>query len=85
MPLDGYGLPLMPILLEDRIKKNESLYTILSSMDVSDQIIQNLSIKSRGTFESKSLRPGQRYLVYKNSETDQVERLILHLDKVHYV
>ena len=85
MPLDSYGLPVMPIMLEDRIKKNESLYTILSSMDVSDQIIQNLSINSRGTFESKSLRPGQRYLVYKNAETDQVERFILHLDKVHYV
>ena len=85
MPLDSYGLPVMPIMLEDRIKKNESLYTILSSMDVSDQIIQNLSINSRGTFKSKSLRPGQRYLVYKNAETDQVERFILHLDKVHYV
>ena len=85
MPLDSYGLPVMPIMLEDRIKKNESLYTILSSVDVSDQIIQNLSINSRGTFESKSLRPGKRYLVYKNAETDQVERFILHLDKVHYV
>jgi murein DD-endopeptidase MepM/ murein hydrolase activator NlpD len=83
--LDEYGFKARTLVLDDQIKRNESIYTILSSFDVSPQIIRQLDIEARGVFRSNSLRPGQRYLVYQNPITENVDRLIVHLDRVNYV
>ena len=83
--LDEYGFKVRTLVLDGRIKRNESIYTILSSFDVSAQTIRLLDLEARGVFRSNSLRPGQRYLVYQNPVTDKVDRLIIHLDRVNYV
>jgi len=83
--LDEYGFQQRLLVLDGRIKRNESIYTILSSYEVSPQTIRLLDREARGVFRSNSLRPGQRYLIYRNPVTEQVDRMIIHLDRVNYV
>ncbi len=83
--LDGYGFEVRTLVLDGRIKPNESIYTILRSFDISPQTIRQIDLESRDIFNSNSLRPGQRYLVYENPITEKVDRLIIHIDKVEYV
>ena len=83
--IDEYGFKQRLLVDDNTIKRNESIYTILSAFDVSPQTIYAINAEAKGVFRTNSLRPGQRYLVYKNPITDQVDRLIIHFDKVNYV
>lgn len=83
--LDEYGFQVRTLVLDDRIKRNESIYTILRSFDISAQTIRLLDLEARDVFSSNSLRPGQRYLVYENPITEKVDRLIIHVNTVEYV
>ncbi|MBO6792308.1 MAG: peptidoglycan DD-metalloendopeptidase family protein [Balneolaceae bacterium] len=83
--IDEYGFKQRLLVEENTIKRNESIYTILSGFDVTPQTIYAINNEAKGVFRTNSLRPGQRYLVYKNPITDQVDRLIIHFDKVNYV
>ncbi len=83
--VDEYGFKQRFLVEENTIKRNESIYTILSGFDVSPQTIYAINNEAKGVFRTNSLRPGQRYLVYKNPITDKVDRLIVHFDKVNYV
>ncbi|MBO6524048.1 MAG: peptidoglycan DD-metalloendopeptidase family protein [Balneolaceae bacterium] len=84
--LDEYGFHQKgDIITENKVKRNESLYIILRSLDVSPQTIYELEKESEGKFQSNRIRPGQRYLTYLDSETNAVNRLILHNDLLNYV
>tara|TARA_R110000868_G_scaffold37111_8_gene131462 strand:- start:10193 stop:11536 length:1344 start_codon:yes stop_codon:yes gene_type:complete len=84
--LDEYGYEKRnEVILEDRVKRNESLYIILRKLDVTPQKIQEIEIESRGKFSSKRIQPGQRYLAYINEESSSLNRLILHDDLLDYV
>lgn len=63
--LDEYGFHQKgDIITENKVKRNESLYIILRSLDVSPQTIYELEKESEGKFQSNRIRPGQRYLTY---------------------
>ncbi len=83
--IDEYGLHAYLLTSTGSVKKNESIYTILNSFDVEAGVIQQLDVASRGLFESKSIKPGQKYLVYKNPNTQNINRFILHLNLVDYI
>ncbi|HET8864452.1 MAG TPA: peptidoglycan DD-metalloendopeptidase family protein [Gracilimonas sp.] len=84
--LDSYGYNILNAKVEEgRVKRNESLYLILRDMDVSPQVIYEINKKAKGVFQSNRVRPGQRYIVYKNSKDSQPYRLILHKDALDYV
>jgi murein DD-endopeptidase MepM/ murein hydrolase activator NlpD len=83
--IDEYGLHAYLLTSTGSVKKNESIYTILNSFDVEAGVIQQLDIQSRGIFESKSIKPGQKYLVYRNPNTQNINRFILHLNLVNYI
>lgn len=83
--IDEYGLHEYLLTSTGFVKKNESLYTILNSYDVEARVIQQLDVASRGLFESKSIKPGQKYLVYKHPNTQNINRFILHLNLVDYI
>lgn len=83
--IDEYGLHEYLLTSTGSVKKNESIYTILNSFDVEARVIQQLDVASRGLFESKSIKPGQKYLVYKNPNTQNINRFILHLNLVDYI
>lgn len=82
---DEYGFEERTLFVDSKVKRNESLYTILTEFDVSPQIIRLLSIEAQGVFNSNTLRPGQRYLIYQNPITTNIDRMIIHLNKVEYV
>ncbi len=84
--LDEYGFQQKgEVITENKVKRNESLYIILRSLDVSPQTIYELEKESKGKFQSNRIRPGQRYLTYQDSETNSVNKLILHNDLLNYV
>ncbi len=84
--LDEYGFVQKgEIIQQGKVKRNESLYIILRSLDVSPQTIKEIEIESKGKFQTNRIRPGQRYLTYMDSGTNQVSRLILHNDLLNYI
>jgi murein DD-endopeptidase MepM/ murein hydrolase activator NlpD len=84
--LDSYGFNIIDAELEEgRVKRNQSLYLILRDLDVSPQTIYEINRESKGVFQSNRVKPGQRYIVYKDADTSQPYRLILHDDALNYV
>ncbi|WP_020402986.1 peptidoglycan DD-metalloendopeptidase family protein [Gracilimonas tropica] len=82
--LDSYGFNRMNMEVEEgKVKRNESLYLILRDLDVSPQTIYEINQKSKGIFQSNRVKPGQKYLAYKNEEG--AHRLILHANSLEYV
>lgn len=83
--LDNYGFNVKNVeVQEGRVKRNESLYIILREMDVSPQTIYEIDKKSKDVFRSNRLKPGQRYLAYKD-DNEETFRLVLHSDALNYV
>lgn len=84
--LDSYGFNVIDSQIEEgRVKRNQSLYLILRDLDVSPQTIYEINNKSKGVFQSNRVKPGQRYIVYKESDTSKPYRLILHDNALDYV
>lgn len=84
--LDSYGFNVINAEVEEgRVKRNQSLYLILRDLDVSPQTIYEINRESKGVFQSNRVKPGQRYIVYKEAESSQAYRLILHQDALDYV
>ena len=84
--LDSYGYDrLHSEVVEGRVKRNESLYLILEDLDVTPQTIYQINQKSKGVFQSKRLKPGQRYLAYLDKSSKSAKRLILHTNALDYV
>lgn len=83
---DGYGfIKQNETVKEGRVKRNESLYVILRSLDVSPQTIQAIEQEAKGKFRLNRIKAGQKYFTYLDNETNSVNRLILHDDLLQYV
>lgn len=83
--LDSYGFNTINVELEKgKVKRNESLYLILQDLEVPPQVIYEINEKSDGVFQSKQVRPGQRYIAYKEKKNDTAYRLILHKNALEY-
>lgn len=84
--LDEYGFVRgNEIVVENRVKRDESLYVILRSLDVTPQVIQKIQDESNGKFRINRIRPGQRYIAFIDEESSSLSRLILHNDLLNYV
>lgn len=84
--LDSYGFNLNNLeVQEGKVKRNESLYLILSDLDVSPQTIYEINQKSKDVFQSNRIKPGQRYITYLDKESKAAQRLILHTNALDYV
>jgi murein DD-endopeptidase MepM/ murein hydrolase activator NlpD len=84
--LDSYGFNRMNLDIEEgRVKRNESLYIILRDLDVSPQTIYEINKKSEGVFRSNRLKPGQRYIAYREKGSNTAQRLVLHADALNYI
>lgn len=84
--LDSYGFDRNNLeVQEGKVKRNESLYLILSDLDVSPQTIYEINKKSKDVFQSNRIKPGQRYITYLDKESRAAQRLILHTNALDYV
>lgn len=84
-PTDAYGFSRFALVKESKVKKNESIYTILSEAGVSPQVIYQLAEEAKGVFNTHSLREGQHYLLYNDPAGENVSRMIIHLNALDYV
>lgn len=55
-------------VVDDRIKRNESLYIILSRHGVSPERIHQIQVEARGSVNLNRMIPGQPYRIYKEEE-----------------
>ena len=85
VPLDEYGFKEHTLLDEGWVKRNESLYIILSKYDVNPQTIYELTQETKGIYNARSLKQGQHYLVYEDPVQNKATRMILHLNTLEYV
>ena len=84
--LDAYGFDRNEMeIVEGKVKRNESLYLILNDLDVSPQTIYEINQKSKGIFQSNRIKPGQKYITYRDRESNSTQRLILHTNALDYV
>lgn len=83
--LDEYGLDEQALVKEARVKRNESLYTILSEFDVEPQVIYEIDRAAKGVYRTNTLRVGQNYSLYANTQKNDVDRMIINLNALEYV
>ncbi len=84
--LDSYGYIAEGLIRkEKRVKRNESLYLILRSLDVSPEDIYQLESKSKGKFNTRKIKQNQKYYTYHDSESGMPLRMIFHASATDYV
>lgn len=67
--MDLYGMEMGTFeVIEDRIRRNESLYIILSRHGVSPDQIHEIQVRARGSVNLNRMIPGQAYRVYKEDD-----------------
>lgn len=83
---DYYGFLREKVRVEEaKVKRNESLYVILRSLDVSPQQIYEIQNASKDVFRANRLKPNQKYFTYLDEDSGAPLRLILHESAVDYV
>lgn len=84
--LDEYGFEKgNDQITEHKVKRNESLYIILRSLDVSPQTIKEIEQEAKGKIRLNRIQPGQRYISYVATDSEKLNRVILHNDMLNYV
>ncbi|SMO42478.1 peptidoglycan DD-metalloendopeptidase family protein [Fodinibius sediminis] len=85
--LDAFGFSSNDVEVEERtIKRNESLYLILDKLDFSPREIFSISNKAQKLVDLKSMRPGQRYHIYTESDTvSSPDRIVWQKNEMEYV
>lgn len=82
--LDTYGMNVNEYnIIEDQIRRNESLYIILNRHGVGPEMIHNIQQEARGVVNLNRMIPGQRYRVYKN-EDDVATAFVWHRSATNY-
>lgn len=85
--VDTFGFRVNDAEVEERtIEQNESLYLILDKLDFSPRQIFSISNKAERVVDLSSMRPGQRYHVYAESDTTtSPDRIVWEKDNMEYV
>ncbi|WP_372635666.1 peptidoglycan DD-metalloendopeptidase family protein [Fodinibius sp.] len=85
--LDAFGFRIKDVEVEERtIERNESLYLILDKLEFSPRQIFSISNKAEKVVDLKSMRPGQRYHIYSESDTLSFpDRIIWQKNEMEYV
>src|SRR5699024_4675711 len=84
---DTFGFTTKDVDIEERtIEQNESLYIILDKLDFSPRQIYSISNKAKKVVDLKSMRPGQHYHIYTDSDSaSSPERIVWEKNAVEYV
>lgn len=83
--LDTYGFIEDYLLTESSVKRNESLFVILRSYDVSPQVIYEIERVVKDIYPIRSLRENQEYRLYRSVNSEGPTRMILHEDRLNYL
>lgn len=84
--VDNYGFVKNEATVkESRVKRNESLYLILRSLDVTPEEIYSIEQMAKGKFNTRRIKQNQKYITYHDLETDRPMRMIFHETATDYV
>lgn len=85
--LDAFGFNISDMEVKDHtIKRNESLYVMLDQLDFSPQEIFSISKEAKKVVDLHSMRPGQQYRTYSESDTSALcSRLVWQKNAMEYV
>ncbi|XWN38443.1 MAG: peptidoglycan DD-metalloendopeptidase family protein [Balneola sp.] len=84
--LDAYGyVKDKSLVKEARVKRNESLYIILRSLDVTPEDIYTIQQKAKGKFNPRRINQNQKYYTYHDTKTGVPTRMIFHQTATDYV
>lgn len=84
--LDSYGYEINGASIEERrVKRNESLYIILRSLDVSPEDIYTLQEKAKSLFNPRQIRQNQKYYTYADGDTGNPYRMVFHESATDYI
>ncbi|MBO6620954.1 MAG: peptidoglycan DD-metalloendopeptidase family protein [Balneola sp.] len=84
--LDDYGyVKNESVVKEAKVKRNESLYIILRSLDVTPEDIYTIQQKAIGKFNPRRINQNQKYYTYHDAETGTPTRMIFHQTATDYV
>ncbi|MEP1150607.1 MAG: peptidoglycan DD-metalloendopeptidase family protein [Balneola sp.] len=83
---DSYGfVKNQSIIKEAKVKRNESLYVILRSLDVSPEEIYDIELKSKGKFDTRRIKQNQKYYTYHDLDTGAPLRMVFHQTATDYI
>lgn len=84
--LDAYGFPVQKVDVKySTVKRNESFYLILESLDVGPAKIWEIQKAANKVFDPSRIKPGQKFITYsKQGQRSGTFRLIYHPDPVNY-
>tara|TARA_R110002124_G_scaffold274866_2_gene444925 strand:+ start:10388 stop:11662 length:1275 start_codon:yes stop_codon:yes gene_type:complete len=84
--LDAYGfVKNQAVIKEAKVKRNESLYIILRSLDVTPEDIYTIEQMSKGKFNTRRIKQNQKYYTYYDVETGAPLRMVFHDSATDYV
>ncbi|MEQ9091724.1 MAG: peptidoglycan DD-metalloendopeptidase family protein [Balneola sp.] len=83
---DSYGfIKNEATVKEARVRRNESLYVILRSLDLTPEDIYALQEKSKGKFNARRINQNQKYYTYHDPDTGIPLRMVFHQTATDYV
>lgn len=84
--LDSYGfVKNQAVIKEAKVKRNESLYIILRSLDVTPEDIYTIEQMSKGKFNTRRIKQNQKYYTYHDVESGAPLRMVFHESATNYV
>lgn len=85
-PADAYGIRLNAYDIEhQRVRRGQTLSTILSPRGVSHRTIHELSNAARGTFDLRRIQSGRKLSYYTNPETSELAYFVYHPNQREFV
>ncbi|MFO7923117.1 MAG: peptidoglycan DD-metalloendopeptidase family protein [Bacteroidales bacterium] len=85
--LDEFGIPVDSFrVVEGRVRRNQTLSTIMSEYNISPPLINLIAGSPRGLFDARRIRAGSRYRVFFTNDSINLPRYFIYEpDPVEYV
>jgi murein DD-endopeptidase MepM/ murein hydrolase activator NlpD len=82
-----YGIPIDSLVIfEDKVKRNESLASILSGYNVSTSTIYELAKQAKDIFDVRKLAPNKKYTIFCSSDSiPTAKTLVYEPSELEYV
>lgn len=87
VPLKEYGIPIDSFdISTDVIRRNQTLGSIMASLNVSGEHIRQLNQKTKDVFNIRSIRAGNSYKIFSRRDTSAtVEYLVYEHSQTEYI
>jgi murein DD-endopeptidase MepM/ murein hydrolase activator NlpD len=87
LPLLEFGIPIDSFnISSDVIRQNQTLGSIMASLNISGEHIRQLNLKTNDIFNIRSIRAGNTYKIFSQKDTNsRVEYLVYEHSQIDYI